>query len=142
MVRSLGADQVIDYTREDFTKSGNRYDIFFDGVGNHSLSACRRVLNPNGVYVPFGGEADRWMIGPLARAFSTMVMSLFVSQKLVEFFLAKGRKEDLTLMSELLATGKVNPVIDKRYRLSEVPEAIRYLETGHARGKVIVTFND
>ncbi|MGO8814762.1 MAG: NAD(P)-dependent alcohol dehydrogenase [Terriglobia bacterium] len=142
MVRSLGADQVIDYSREDFTKSGNRYDIFFDGVGNHSLSACRRVLNPNGVYVPFGGEADRWMIGPLARAFSTMVMSLFVSQKLVKFFLAKGRKEDLTLMSELLATGKVNPVIDKRYRLSEVPEAIRYLETGHARGKVIVTFND
>lgn len=65
MVRSLGADQVIDYSREDFTKSGNRYDIFFDGVGNHSLSACRRVLNPNGVYVPFGGEADRWMIGPL-----------------------------------------------------------------------------
>ena len=140
MVRSLGADQVIDYTRENFTRSGKRYDLFFDGVGNHSLSACRRVLNPKGVYVPFGGEGGRWMIGALARAFTTMVLSLFVSQKLVKFFLARGRKEDLTLMRDLLAAGKVKPVIDKRYRLSEAREAIRYLETGHARGKVMITF--
>jgi len=141
-VRSLGADQVIDYTREDFTKSGKRYDIFFDGVGNHSLSACRRVLNPKGIYVPFGGEGGRWMIGPLARAITTMVLSLFVSQKLVKFFLARGNKEDLTRMRELLAAGKVKPVIDKCYRLSDAAEAIRYLEKGHARGKVIITLED
>ena len=139
MVRSLGTARVIDYTREDFTQSGRRYDLLFDGVGNHSLSACRRVLNPQGIYVPFGGSGDPWMIGPLARAITALVLSRFVSQKLVIFFLAKSSKEDLTLMGELMAAGKVTPVIDRRYRLSEVPEAIRYLEGGHARGKVVIT---
>jgi len=139
MVRSIGADHVIDYTQEDFTKSGQRYHLFFDGVGNHSLSACRRVLNPKGIYVPFGGSADRWMTGPLARAIATLVWSPFVSQKLVGFFLARPSKEDLTIMQELMKAGKVTPVIDKRYRLSEGPQAIRYLEEGHARGKVIIT---
>jgi NADPH:quinone reductase-like Zn-dependent oxidoreductase len=139
MVRSIGADRVIDYTQEDFTKSGRRYDLFFDGVGNHSLSACRRVLNPKGIYVPFGGSSDRWMIGPLARMLKTLVLSRFVSQTLVIFFLAKASKEDLIVMHELMAAGKVTPVIDKCYKLSEVPEAIRYLEEGHARGKVVIT---
>ncbi len=139
MVRSIGADRVIDYTQEDFTKSGQRYDLFFDGVGNHSLSACRRVLNPKGIYVPFGGSSDRWMIGPLARMLKTLVLSRFVSQKLLIVFMAKARKEDLIVMHELMQAGKVTPVIDKRYKLSEVPEAIRYLEEGHARGKVVIT---
>jgi len=139
MVRSIGADRVIDYTQEDFTKMGQRYDLFLDCVGNHSLSACRRVLNPKGTYVPVGGTADRWMIGPLARAIATLVLSWFVSQKLVIFFLARPNKEDLTVMCELMAAGKVTPVIDKRYSLSEVPEAIRYLEKGHARGKLVIT---
>jgi NADPH:quinone reductase-like Zn-dependent oxidoreductase len=139
MVRSLGADRVIDYTQEDFTKSAQRYDIFLDCVGNHSLSACRRVLNPKGIYIPVGGEGGRWMVGALARAIKTLVLSRFMSQKLVPFFLAKPSKDDLTMMHELMATGKVTPVLDKRYRLSEVPEAIRYLEEGHARGKVVIT---
>jgi NADPH:quinone reductase-like Zn-dependent oxidoreductase len=139
MVRSLGADRVIDYTQEDFTKSGQRYDLFLDCVGNHSLLACRRVLNPKGVYVPVGGTSDRWMMGPLARAIATLVLSWFVSQELVKFFLAKSNKEDLTVLCELMATGKVTPITDRRYSLSEVPEAIRYLEQGHARGKVVIT---
>jgi len=137
MVRSLGADRVIDYTQEDFTKSGQRYDLFFDSVGNHSLLACRRVLNPKGIYIVVGGPDGRWL-GPLARSITALVLSPFVSQKLV-MFLARRSKEDLTIMHELMAAGKVTPVIDKRYRLSEVPEAIRYLEEGHARGKVVIT---
>jgi NADPH:quinone reductase-like Zn-dependent oxidoreductase len=139
MVRSIGADCVIDYTREGFTKSGQRYDLFLDCVGNHSLSACARVLNPKGTYIPVGGEGGRWMIDALARALTTLVLSRFVSQKLVAFFLAKLNKEDLTIISDLMATGKLTPVIDKRYKLREVPDAIRYLEARHARGKVLIT---
>ncbi len=142
MVRSIGADRVIDYTQEDFTRSGRRYDIFLDCVGNHSLLACTRVLNPKGVYVPAGGSAGRWMIGPIARAITTLVLSRFVNQKLVAFFLAKPSKEDLAVMHELMKTRKVIPVIDRRYSLREVPEAIRYLEAGHARGKVVITLED
>ena len=138
MVRSIGADRVIDYTREDFTKSGQRYDLIFDSVGNHSLLACRRVLNPKGIYIAVGGPSGRWMIGPLASGITAPVLSRFVSQKLA-MVLAKPSKEDLTIMHELMETGKVTSVIDKRYRLSEVPEAIRYLEEGHARGKVVIT---
>ena len=138
MVRSIGADRVIDYTREDFTKSGQRYDLIFDCVGNHSLLACRRVLNPKGIYIAVGGPSGRWMIGPLASGITAPVLSRFVSQKLA-MVLAKPSKEDLTIMHELMETGKVTSVIDKRYRLSEVPEAIRYLEEGHARGKVVIT---
>src|SRR5271157_4182432 len=137
MVRSISADRVIDYTQEDFTKSGQRYDLFFDCVGNHSLLACRRVLNPKGIYIVVGGPGGRWL-GPLARTLKMLVLSRFVSQSLV-MFLAKASKEDLIVMHELMKAGKVTPVIDKRYRLSEVPEAIRYLEEGHARGKVVIT---
>jgi NADPH:quinone reductase-like Zn-dependent oxidoreductase len=138
MVRSIGADRVIDYTQEDFTKSGQRYDLLFDAVGNHSLSACRRVLNPKGVLIMAGGTAGRWMIGALARGIAALVLSRFVSQDLVGI-LARTRKEDLTIMRALIEAGKVTPVIDRRYKLSEVPEAVRYLEEGHARGKVVVT---
>ena len=138
MVRSIGADRVIDYTREDFTKGTQRYDLIFDGFVNHSLLACRRVLNPKGTYIAVGGPTGRWMIRPLARAITAPLLSRFVTQKL-GMVLAKPNKEDLTLMRDLMASGKVTPVIDKRYSLNEAPEAIRYLEKGHARGKVVIT---
>jgi len=135
MVRSIGADRVIDYVQQDFTKSGQRYDLIFDCVGNHSLSAHRRALNPNGVCVVAGAKG-LWDF--LTRALTAPVLSRLVSQKFVTF-IAKLNKQDLTIMRELMATGKVTPVIDRRYSLSEVPEAIRYLETRHARGKVVIT---
>ena len=138
MVRSIGADQVVDYTQEDFTKSSRRYDVILDCVGNHSFSECRRVMNPRGIYVGAGGTSDNWMIGPLTRALKALALSWFVSQKQV-MVLAKPSKEDLTIMAELMAIGKVTPVIDRRYSLREVPEAVRYLEAGHARGKVVIT---
>jgi NADPH:quinone reductase-like Zn-dependent oxidoreductase len=141
MVRSIGADRIIDYSQEDFTKSGQRYDLIFDCVGNHSLSACRYVLNPKGIYIAVGGPSGRWMIGTLARAIIAPVLSRFVSQKLV-MVLMRRSKEDLAIMGELMESGRVTPVIDKRYRLSEVPQAIRYLEEGHARGKVIITMEE
>jgi len=137
MVRSIGADHVIDYSQEDFTKSGRRYDLILDCVGNHSLSAFRRVLNPKGAYVIVGGPSGRWMIGLLARVIAALVLSRFVSHKL-GLLMPRRSKEDLTIIRELLATGAVTPVIDKRYRLIDVPEAVRYLEQGHARGKVVI----
>ena len=138
MVRSIGANRVIDYTQEDFTKSGQRYDVFFDAVGNHSLSACRRVLNLKGIYVGAGGTSDPWMIGPLTHMIAAFGLSRFGSQKFVGL-LARNRQDDLKTMRELMESGKVTPVIDRRYRLSEVPEAIGYLEEGHARGKVVIS---
>lgn len=141
MVRSIGADRVIDYTQEDFTESAQHYDLFFDGVGNHSLSASRRVLSPKGIYVGAGGTTDNWTIRPLLRAISSLVLSMFGNQKLL-IVLAKPSKQDLTWMRERIESGKITPVIDRRYNLNEVPEAIRYLETGHARGKVIITLEN
>ena len=138
MVRSIGADQAADYTQEDFTKSAQRYDVILDCVGNHSFSECRRVLNPRGVYVGAGGTTDNWMIGPLTSALKALVLSWFVSQKQV-MVLAKPIKADLAIMGKLMEAGKVTPVIDRSYSLSEVPDAIRYLEAGHARGKVVIT---
>ncbi len=138
MVRSLGAARVIDYTREDFTRGSQHYDLVFDCVGNHALSAYRCVLNPQGTYIPIAGAAGWSMIGPLVLAITALVSSLFVSQKLVPFFLAKVNQDDLRLICELIETGKVMPVIDRRYKLTEVPDAIRYLEEGHARGKVVI----
>jgi NADPH:quinone reductase-like Zn-dependent oxidoreductase len=138
MVRSIGADHVIDYTREDFTKGGQRYDLLFDCVGNHSLSACRRVLNPKGICVMVGDRTGRGMISLLARLTTALVLSRFVSQKFVTF-LARPNKEDLMLMHDLMKTGKVTPIIDRTFLLSETPKAIRYLEKGHARGKVVIT---
>ena len=137
MVRSIGADRVIDYTQEDFTKSGQRYDLILDCFWNHSWSACRRALSPKGTYVIVGGPGGRW-IGPLARFIKALVLSRFVSQKLV-LCMAKRSKEDLTALRELIETGKVTPVIGRRYGLSEVPQAMGYLGEGHARGKVVIT---
>jgi NADPH:quinone reductase-like Zn-dependent oxidoreductase len=141
MVQSIGADHVIDYTREDFTRNGQRYDLFFDCIGQHPLSVCRSVLNPKGIYVGAGGPSDRWMMRPITRLIKSLVLSAFGSQKLVGV-LAKANKEDLATLCELIQAGKVTPVIDRRYRLSEVPEAIKYLEEGHARGKVLIVLED
>jgi NADPH:quinone reductase-like Zn-dependent oxidoreductase len=141
MVRSIGADQVVDYTQEDFTKSARRYDVILDCVGNHSFAECRRVLNPRGIYVGAGGTSDNWMIGPLTSAIKALVLSWFVSQKQA-MVLAKPSKEDLTIMHDLMEAGKVTPVIDRSYSLREVPDAIRYLEQGHARGKVVITLDN
>ena len=140
MVRSIGAEHVIDYTQEDFIKSGQRYDLLFDCIGNRSLAECRRVLNSRGTYVAVGGTDGRWL-GPLAPMLKATLFSPFVKQKLVACF-SRLSKEDLTAISELMEAGKVTPVIDRHYSLSEVPEAIRYLEKGHARGKVIITLEN
>ena len=140
LVRSLGANQVIDYTREDFTKDSQRYDLIVDLVGNHSVGDNRRALKPNGVYVGIGGGGvtDGGFLGPMVGALEVMAVAPFVSQKL-EFFVADLNKEDLARVADLMQSGKVVAVIDKRYKLSDSAEAIRYLERGHARGKVIVT---
>ena len=140
MVHSIGAGEVIDYTQEDFTEGGQRYDLIFDCVGNHSFLACRRALSPRGTYIGCGGGGPdvRWMIGPLARMITELLLSRFVSQNMAGL-LARPNKEDLTFMRGLIEAGKVTPVIDKSYRLSEVVEAIRYLEAGHARGKVVIS---
>ena len=140
MVRSLGADHVIDYTKEDFTKSDQRYDVIIDNVANHSLSECRRVLNPDGRYVLIGGggaNEGRWLGPGLTQAFKAMVLSKFVSQKM-GMMLAELNQKDLTALADLMEAGKVTPVIDRTYKLSELPQAIEYLEQGHARGKVVI----
>jgi len=137
MVRSIGADRAIDYTREDFTTATERYDLIFDCIGNHSLPACRRVLKPHGICVMVGGPVKVGTI--LTRVLTALVLSRFASQSFV-MFMAKLRKEDLTILGQLMAAGKVTPVIDRRYSLSQVPDALRYLEEGHARGKIVITF--
>jgi len=138
LVRSLGADHVIDYTREDFTAGSQHYDLIIDTVGNHPLLQNRKVLSPQGVFVIVGGPSEGEWIGPMIVPVKALMLSPFVSQKFAPF-LAELSAEDLTLLSKLTEAGKMRSVIDRRYRLSEVPEAIRYLEAGHARGKVVIT---
>jgi NADPH:quinone reductase-like Zn-dependent oxidoreductase len=138
MAASIGADQVIDYTREDFTQAGREYDLLIDIAGSRTLAETRAVLVPKGVLVAVGGpDKGRW-VGPMGRAAKMAVLSPATSQRMV-FFLAHQNKADLAVLRELLAAGKVTPVIDRTYPLSEVAEAIRYLEQGHARGKVVIT---
>ncbi len=140
MVRSLGADRAIDYTKEDFTKGAQRYDIILDAVGNHSLSAYKRILNPKGVCAIAAGPDGLWL-GPLARFIQALALSPFVSQKFAPF-IASPNKADLTIISKLMETGKVTPVIDRCYRLSEISQAFQHLEAGHARGKVVISLPD
>jgi NADPH:quinone reductase-like Zn-dependent oxidoreductase len=137
LVRSIGADHVIDYTASDFTRSSNRYDLILDCVGNHSPSALRRVLAPGGICVGAGGATDVWLIGPIARTAQTTALSSLSDRKLVGI-LAKSNPQDLAILRDLLQSGKVTPVIDRRYPLHETPAAIRYLEAGHAHGKVVI----
>lgn len=143
LVRSLGADQVIDYTKEDFTKGGQRYDVIIDNVGNRTLSEYRRILTPNGKYVLIGGGGvndNRWT-GPIGLVVKTLLLKPFISQEM-KMMLADVTKEDLSFLADLMQSGKVTPVIDKTYPFSEIREAIRYVETGRARGKVAVTLKD
>jgi NADPH:quinone reductase-like Zn-dependent oxidoreductase len=140
MVRSLGADHVIDYTKEDFTKGDQRYDVILDNVANRSLSECRRVLSPDGRYVLIGGggaNEGRWLGPGLTQALKSMVLSKFVSQKM-GMMMGELNQKDLTALADLMQSGKVTPVIDRTYKLSELPQAIQYLEQGHARGKVVI----
>src|SRR5207244_5482916 len=141
LVQSLGADHVIDYTKEDFTKSDQRYDVILDNVANRSLSECRHVFTPNGRFVLIrgGGANEQGLIGPLALPIKAMVYSWFVPQKM-GMMMAQPSSQDLTLLAEMVQSGKLKTVIDRTYKsLSEVPDAIRYLEEGHARGKVVIT---
>jgi NADPH:quinone reductase-like Zn-dependent oxidoreductase len=138
MVASIGADRVVDYTREDFTRAGQRYDLLIDIAGSRTLSETRRVLVPKGVLVAVGGpDQGRW-VGPLSRTARMALLSPAVSQRMT-FFLARQNSGDLAVLRGLLDAGKVTPVIDRTYPLTETAEAIRYLETGHARGKVVIT---
>src|SRR5215469_8598514 len=140
LVKSLGADHVIDYTKEDFTKSGERYDVMLDNVGNHSLSECRGVLTPNGKYVLIGGggASDQGFLGGLGKALWTMVFSKFVNQQM-GMMMADANHNDLIVLADMMQSGKLKPVIDRTYKLEQVPDAIRYLEQGHARGKVVIS---
>ena len=141
LVQSIGADHVIDYTKEDFTKTDQRYDIIYDLVGNHSFSERRRILGPNGICVMAGIGGAGWhddfgmrLLGEL----NGYLRSRFVSQKFVAY-IAQFNKADMSVLADLLQTGKMTPVIDKTYKLNETAEALRYLETGHARGKVVIS---
>jgi NADPH:quinone reductase-like Zn-dependent oxidoreductase len=138
MVRSIGADHVIDYTREDFAEGDQRYDLILDIGGNSSLSRLRRALTPKGVLVITGGEGGGRWLGGTDRQLRALMLSPFVDQKLGTF-VSKENHEDMIVLKELIEAGKVAPVINRTYPLSEVPEAIRYLEEGHAQGKVVIT---
>jgi NADPH:quinone reductase-like Zn-dependent oxidoreductase len=143
LVKSLGADHVIDYTKEDYTQNGQRYDVMLDNVANHSFSENIRILNPQGKYVLIGGGGpdDQGFIGPLILPIKAALMKRFVTQE-VGFMVAEVTKADLTYLADLVQTGKLKVVIDKTYPLSQLPEAMRYLETGRARGKVVITVGD
>jgi len=132
MVRSIGADHVIDYTQDDFTQSGQSYDLILDNVGNRSFSDCRSALTPTGIHLPNTGHAG---MGYIVKAF---VRSVFVHQQ-GRPFVSRPNNKDLVVLKELIESGKVTPVIDRTYRLSETPEALGYVGEGHARGKVVIT---
>jgi NADPH:quinone reductase-like Zn-dependent oxidoreductase len=138
LVRSLGANHVIDYTREDFTRSDRRYDLMFDVAGSRSWSECKRVLNPQAILIIVGAPKGNRLIGPLGHIVKLRLAAVPGSQKAV-FFIAKVNKADMLVLRELLEAGKVRPVIDRRYELSETADAFRYLGEGHARGKIVVT---
>jgi NADPH:quinone reductase-like Zn-dependent oxidoreductase len=141
LVRSIGADHVIDYTKEDFTKTDQRYDLIYDLVGNHSFSERRRILNPNGICVMAGIGGSGWHDGFATRLLGELnayVRSRFVSEKFITYIAAFNQK-DMMVLADLMQSGKMKPVIDRTYKLSETADALRYLEQGHARGKVVIT---
>src|SRR5438034_5637332 len=142
LVKSLGADHVIDYTKEDFTKGDQRYDVIYDNVANHSISEYRRVLTPKGKYIMIGGGsgAKDWqgLFGMMTRPFKAMLLKPFVSQEM-GMMLTDPKQNDLVVLADLMQSGKVKPVIDRTYTLEQLPDAVRYVEEGHARGKVVIT---
>jgi NADPH:quinone reductase-like Zn-dependent oxidoreductase len=145
MVRSIGADHVIDYTQEDFTDGGQRFDLIFETAGSHSPSEIRRALTSKGtlVLIGHGGSEGRW-IGPFGRLIRALVLSRFVSQRIASYtgkpnYSSGPKKGDLATLKELIESGRITPVIDRTYSLSETADALRYLEEGHAQGKVVIT---
>ena len=143
MIRSLGADRVIDYTQEDFTRGGESYDLIFDVAGHHSFRECRRALTPDGAYVlighdHFGDAAGRWM-GSLPRVLGLLVMSPFISQLPTVNFSLPPKQDSMASLKEHIETGKLTPIVARTYPLSDVPEALRFLQEGQARGKIIIT---
>jgi NADPH:quinone reductase-like Zn-dependent oxidoreductase len=136
MVRSIGADHVFDYRKENYTESGEQYDLIVDMIGNHSLGANRKVLSPEGRLVLVGGGKGDW-IGPMMRPLQAMLVSPFVDQEIMTL-LAELDRDDLVLLGDLMAHGAVTPVLDRRFPLNEIADAIRYSEEGHARGKIII----
>src|SRR6184192_498444 len=140
LVKSIGADHVIDYIKEDFTKADQRYDLIYDLVGNHTFSERRRILNQNGICVMAGVGGAGWHDGiamRLAGELNAYVRSRFVSQKFIAY-IAQFNKQDMTLLADLMQSGKITPVIDRTYKLNQTADALRYLEQGHARGKVVI----
>ncbi len=137
LVRSLGADAVVDYTRDDFTASGGAYDLIYDCIGNHSFAACRRVLARDGAVVMIGGGKGRW-IEPLPGAIAACVSAAFTTQRYL-MLISRPSRNDIDAIARFMAEGRVRSVIDRRYPLAQTREAIRYLEQGHARGKVVIT---
>ena len=138
IARSLGADDVIDYTREDFTRSDRRYDLLLDIAGSRSWSEYKRVLNPHATLVVVGAPKGNRLLGPLSHIVKVRLAALRGSRKVV-FFIAKFNKEDMLVLRDLLESGKVTPVIDRRYTLSEVADALRYTGEGHSQGKNVIT---
>jgi NADPH:quinone reductase-like Zn-dependent oxidoreductase len=136
--RSLGADHVVDYTQDDFTRTDERYDLMLDVAGSRSWSECKRVLRPEATLVVVGGPKTNRMFGPLGHVVRLRLGGLLARRKVV-FFIAKFHKADMVTLRELLETGKVVPVVERRYELSEVSDALRYLGEGHARAKIVVT---
>jgi NADPH:quinone reductase-like Zn-dependent oxidoreductase len=137
LVRSIGADHVIDYMREDFTRSDGRYDLMLDVAGSRSWSECRRVLKPQANLIIVGAPKGNRLLGPMSHIIKVRLAALRSSQKVV-FFIAQFNKPDMDVLAELLETGKVTPVIDRRYELSEIADAFRYMGEGHAQGKVVI----
>jgi NADPH:quinone reductase-like Zn-dependent oxidoreductase len=137
LVRSLGADHVIDYSREDFTRRDERYDLMFDNAGSKSWSDCKRVLARNATVVLVGGQMGNRLFGPLGHVIKMRLASLGSGRK-ATFFVAKFNKDDMQVLRELLEAGTLKPVIDRRYELSEIADAFRYMGEGHARGKVVI----
>ncbi len=138
LVRSLGADAVVDYTREDFTRTGRRYDLLLDVAGSRPWSACRRVLTPRGTLVLVGAPKGNRLLGPLGHILRVRLASLRASQKMT-FFISKASTQDLMALRELLEAGTVTPVVERTYALTEAADAFRYLGAGHAQGKLVVT---
>ena len=137
LVRSLGADHVVDYTKEDFTRGGRRYDLIFDVAGSRRWSECKRVLEPDGTLVIVGAPKGGAFLGPLSHIIRMKLASIGSSRKAI-FFVAKFNRPDMEVLRELIESGKVTPVVDRTYELTEIADALRYLGEGHARGKVIV----
>ena len=138
VARSLGADHVVDYTKVDFTRTDARYDLLLDVAGSRSWSDCKRVLEPNAIDVVVGAAKGTRLLGPLSHVGKTRMAALRSTQKVV-FFIAKFNKEDMVVLRDLLETGSITSVIDRRFELAEIADALRYLGEGHAQGKVVVT---